>query len=153
MRWQRDNSPVLTVGSRAWFERLQCGAPPNSAAEQFNAAQEAMRPFMSRIGRRGAHERSRNYARRNLRKRIRFWQRYECNPNKVAAAPVKATPEQRRYLRAYASRGGRARSARLNHEERAAIAAKGGRAKAEKAAKLKRAAICASDVAAKHPKE
>jgi hypothetical protein len=151
MRWmrKRDNSPVVTVGSRAWLESLRAGAQERIVAEHTSVVPEEMRQFTRTIGRRGGLQRSRNYARRNFHKGVRFWQRYGSNPNKVAATPVKASPEQLRYLRIYASRGGTARAARLNREERAAIAAKGGRAKAEKAAKLKQVALCASAVAGK----
>ena len=114
---------------------------------------EMMRQFWKDIGRQGGFQRSRNYARRNVRKGVQFWRRHGCNPHQVKARPVKASPGQRRYLHTYASLGGRARAANHSHEELAAIAAKGGRAKAEKAAKLKQAALCVSAVAAKQPKE
>lgn len=157
------NRNLLTIGSREWLERLRAGRDPNwqtalpastkpTVVDKL-PAREIMRRFSRDIGRRGGLQRSRNFARRSVRKAIQFWSRQDCNPHKVKATPVTASPEQRRYLHAYASHGGKARAARHTHEELAAIAAMGGRAKAEKAAKLKQAALCASAVAAKQPEE
>jgi general stress protein YciG len=157
--YSRSKREVVPIGSREWLERKRAGQEPDwcnllpeATRPQFTCkptTPDAVRQHMREIGRRGGFQRSRNYARRNVRKEIRFWLRYGSNPNKVTAAPVSASPEQRRYLRIYASRGGKARAARLNHEERAAIAAKGGRAKAEKAAKLRQATSPAQPVAGK----
>ena len=160
---RKRNVAPATVGSREWLERLRTGQEPNwqtalPASTKPNVIDELptpeiMRQFTRDIGRRGGLQRSRNFARRNVRNAIHFWCRHDCNPHKVKAPPVTATLEQRRYLHAYASHGGKARAARHSHEELAAIAAKGGRAKAEKAAKLKQAALCASAVAAKQTEE
>ena len=159
---------VVPIGSREWRELQRAsqqaigsrGGPeepdwPNMLVAKPEVTDKlplAVRHFLREIGRRGGYERSRNYARRNVRKGVQFWRRHGCNPHQVKARPVKASPEQRRHLLTYASRGGRARAANHGHEELAAIAAKGGRAKAEKAAKLKQPALCASAIAAKQPK-
>src|SRR5947209_5913879 len=121
---------VVPIGSREWLDmRLHQFSPPD---DWLCDAAEPVRQFLREIGQRGGLHRSRNYARRNFRKGVRFWQRYGSNPNKVAAAPVKASPEQRRYLRTYASRGGQARARKCSREQLRAWAAKGGRARAAK---------------------
>ena len=157
------NQKAVPIGSREWLDQLRAGQEPDwqgalPASTKPNVIDklptpEIMRQFSRDIGRRGGLQRSRNFARRSVRKAIQFWSRHDCNPHKVKAPPVTATLDQRRYLHAYASRGGKARAARHSHEELVAIAAKGGRAKAEKAAKLKQAALCASAVAAKQTEE
>jgi hypothetical protein len=106
----------------------------------------AVRRFMHEIGRRGGHERSRNFARRTSRGWIRFNRRYQCDPSHVTAAPVSASPEVRTHLRAFASRGGQERARRCPKETLRAWAAKGGHAKAEKS---KRASSPGQSVAGK----
>jgi general stress protein YciG len=133
---------VVPIGSREWLERQRTGQEPDwrnllpeATKPEFTCkptTPDAVRQHMREIGRRGGLQRSRNYARRNVRKGVRFWQRYASNPNEVKAPPVKASPEARRYLRIYASRGGQARACKYGPEQLKAIAAKGGRAKAAK---------------------
>ena len=156
------NHNVVPIGSREWREwRLRYQEPdwydvlPGPAKGEVTdklPIPETMRQFMRNIGQRGGRQRSRNFARRDFRKGVRFWQRYGSSPDKVVAAPVKANAEERRGLLTYASRGGQARARNCSPEQLKAIAAMGGRAKAEKAAKLKQPALCASAIAAKQPK-
>lgn len=144
--WPR-NRNVVPIGSREWVERHRTGQEPDWQSLLPDATKPAftckpstpdfVRQHLREAGRRGGLQRSCNYARRSPRCWTKFCRRYGHSPNGTKAALVKASPEVRRHLRTYASRGGKARAARHSHEELAAIAAKGGRAKAEKAAKLK----------------
>ena len=155
------NSSVAPVGSHEWRERQRASQEPDwrrvlpKKPEVSNKlpTPETMRQFWRDIGRQGGFQRSRNYARRNVRKGVQFWRRHGCNPHQVKARPAKATQEQRRHLLTYASLGGQSRLRNCSAERLKAIAAMGGRAKAEKAAKLKQAALGASAVAAKQPQE
>jgi hypothetical protein len=147
---------VVPIGSREWLDRVRAGQEPDwcnllpeATKPQFTCkptTPDAVRQHMHEIGRRGGLQRSRNYARRNVCKGIGFWQRHGSNPNKVVVAPVKTSPEQRGYLRTYASRGGQARARRYPKETLRAWAAKGGHAKA---AKSKQASYCTQAVAGK----
>lgn len=101
---------------------------------------------MREIGRRGGFERCRSLARRYPRLWVRFHRRYGSNPNEVKAAPVMANETERRFLHAFASRGGQARARRYPKETLRAWAAKGGYAKA---AKSNQARSPAHDVAGK----
>lgn len=146
----------MPVGSQEWLERLRATQEPDWHNVLPGAAKpvvtdklpisETMRQFYREIGRQGGLERSRRFARRSPRCWLRFHRQYHCDPNRVKARPARATPEQRRYLRANAIRGGQARARKCSPERRKAIAAMGGRAKA---AKRKQASSPVQSVAGK----
>jgi general stress protein YciG len=152
-RWQRN---VVPIGSREWVERQRTGQEPDwlsllpeATKPEFTwkpTTPDAVREHMREIGRQGGLQRSRNYARRNFHKGIRFWQRYGSNPNDVRAAPVSASPDVSPWLKEFASRGGQARARKCSPEQLNAIAAKGGHAKA---AKRRQASSPAQSVAGK----
>jgi hypothetical protein len=131
--WKRD---VVPVGSREWLDRQRRG----QELDWHNVLPEASQTvtdkldttFWRVIGRQGRLERSRNFARRNVRAWRRFCRRYGYSPNQVKTARVSASPEQRDRLRAFASRGGQARARKYSREQLRAWAAKGGYAKAAK---------------------
>lgn len=138
-------SPIWTNpdGSRFYV-------PDYEGTTETLATTDAMRQFMRRIGRRGGHERSRNFARRNVRCRARFWHLHRCNPNETKAAPVCASIEEWHCLREFASRGGKARARKYPREQLRAWAAKGGHAKA---AKSKRVSLPPQGIAGKQSDE
>lgn len=150
------NRTAAPIGSREWLDRQLrdqeadwdnvLPAAAKSRVTDRMPIPETMRQFYREIGRQGGLERSRRFARRFPRCWRRFHQLYHCDPNRVKARPARATPEQRRYLRANAIRGGQARARKCSPERRKAIAAMGGRAKA---AQRRRASSPAQSVAGK----
>ena len=142
---------VVPIGSREWLDWQRMGQEPDwhnglpDVTNQLDTPQ-TMQQFWREIGRCGGLERCRSFARRSPRCWRRFHQLYHCDPNRVKARPARATPEQRRYLRANAIRGGQARARKCSPERRKAIAAMGGGAKA---AKRKQASSAAQSVAGK----
>jgi hypothetical protein len=110
---------VVPIGSREWLERLRAGQEPDWRKVLPPSRQKVrgeptvpdnVRQHLRAAGRRGGHERARNYALRSVRESARFWKRYGYTPDKVTARPVAANAEVREQLRTLASRGGQARA-------------------------------------------
>lgn len=112
--------------------------PDSTGTTSTSPTPDMMRQFMREIGRRGAYQRSLNFARRSVRSRARFMQRWRLDPNQARTCLFSATSDERHWLKEFASRGGRARAVRYSHEQLRAWAAKGGHARARRAKALRR---------------